>query len=115
MRTMRDLELALLSAALLGLLPSCTTLPSYARPTAEIVDAADVDDTADTIPYRELVREDFKANAPPPQIAAHAESFGAATCAQMVPDPRDGRFVIARDERSGEFVASLPPCACVRP
>jgi len=108
MGRVQDLKIALLSAALLGLLPSCTTLPSYARPTALIVDAADVHAT-DLIPYRELVQEDFKANAPPPQIAAHAERFGAFTCAQMVPHPRDGRFSIARDADSGEFVARLPP------
>ena len=105
---MQDLRIALLSTALLGLLPSCSTLPSYARPTALIVDASAVDAT-DLIPYRDLTREDFKANAPPAQIAAHAERFGAFTCAQMIPNPRDGRFTIARDGRSGDFVARLPP------
>ena len=108
MRTVLDIRIALLSTVLLGLLASCTTLPSYARPTALIVDASALNAT-DLIPYRDLLREDFKAGAPPPQIAPHAERFGAFTCAQMIPSPADGRFSISQDTRSGDFVARLPP------
>ncbi len=71
----------LLTALLLG----CQALPEHARPQAGIIDPADYRAT-DVTRYRELSRADFRASAPPAAVAAHATSFGAFTCANVVPD-----------------------------
>jgi len=71
---------------------ACSTLPEHARPQAGIMDPADYRAT-DVIRYRKLSRADFHASAPPQAVAAHATSFGAFTCANIVPDgPTRVRF-----------------------
>ena len=73
-------------------LVACSTLPEHARPRAGVIATADYRAT-DVIRYRELSRADFRANAPPAAVAAHATSFGAFTCASIVPDgPARVRF-----------------------
>ncbi len=66
------------------LLLGCASLPEHARPQAGMMDAAD-DRATDVIRYRKLSRADFRAGAPPREVAAHAASFGAFTCANVVP------------------------------
>ena len=73
-------------------LVACSTLPEHARPRAGVIDRGDYRAT-DVIRYRELSRSDFRANAPPAAVAAHATGFGAVTCASIVPDgPTRVRF-----------------------
>lgn len=73
---------ALLLAALLV---ACATLPDHARPRAGVMDPAAYRAT-DTIRYRALTRADFRAAGPPAHVAPHARSFGAFTCANVVPE-----------------------------
>ena len=69
---------------LAALLLACATLPQHARPQAGVIDPAEYAAT-DAIRYRKLSRADFRAAAPPSSVAAHATSFGAFTCANVVP------------------------------
>ncbi len=71
--------------ALSALLVACSALPDHARPRAEVMDPASYRAT-DVIRYRRLTRTDFRATEPPRQVAAHAKSFGAFTCANIVPE-----------------------------
>jgi hypothetical protein len=66
------------------LLVACSTLPDHARPQAEVRDPSAYRAT-DPIRYRAITRADFRAATPPAQVAAHAKSFGAFTCASIVP------------------------------
>lgn len=70
---------------LAALLVACATLPEHARPRAGVVDPAAYR-AVDPIRYRALTRADFRAAAPPAHVAAHAGSFGAFTCANIVPE-----------------------------
>ncbi len=79
-------------------------LPDYAKPRGTIADRGSVDE-ANLIPYRTLVREDFQASEPPPEIAPYRESIGAATCGLIRPT-RDSR--IAAQPRGDHFEAWIP-------
>lgn len=86
-RTTPILYMAGARAALLlatGLV-ACAPLPQHARPQAGIMDPAEYS-ASDVVRYRKLSRADFRAGAPPPSVAAHATSFGAFTCANVVPE-----------------------------
>ncbi len=78
---------------------ACSTLPDYAAPRGGMVDPDQVD-RSDTIAYRALTREDFRAEAPPPHLAEHANKLGALTCANVVTTPDTGYQVQeVRDEQ----------------
>jgi hypothetical protein len=79
------------------LLVACSALPDHARPRAELLDPAAYRAT-DAIRYRRISRADFRASEPPAQVAAHAKSFGAFTCASVVPEG----MTRVRFEPSGE-------------
>ena len=66
------------------LLVACSTLPDHAPPRAGLMRPADYRAT-DVIRYRAITRADFRAAAPPAPVAEHAKSFGAFTCASIVP------------------------------
>jgi hypothetical protein len=68
-----------------ALFAACSSLPDHARPRAGLIDPAAYSAT-DTIAYRALARADFRAAQPPAPVAEHAQSFGAFTCANIVPD-----------------------------
>jgi hypothetical protein len=55
-------------------------------------------DQGDLISYRQLDKEDFKADAPPAESAQHAEKLGALTCSYIVTTP-ETKYVV-REERS---------------
>lgn len=103
----RLLAKTVLSTVALGLVAACTSLPEYARPTAESIDPSRYQ-AGDAIRYRELSRTDFRAASPPEQIAAHASEFGAYTCAIIRADTPEARISVVRDPASGGFVARLP-------
>ncbi len=87
------------------LLLACSTLPDHARPRAELMDPAAYRAT-DTIRYRELARADFRAAEPPKQVAAHAKSFGAFTCANVVPEGMT-RVLFDPTREPGVYLARL--------
>lgn len=76
--------LLVVSCGLLAL--ACSTLPEHAAPKGEVVDPAELD-MSDVIPYRTLVRDDFKGTVPPPGFAPHADTVGAATCGHILTTP----------------------------
>jgi len=91
------------------LLLACSTLPEHARPRAGVMDPSAYQAT-DTIRYRKLTRADFRAAAPPAHVAEHANSFGAFTCANVVPDGMTRvRFDPTREK--GTWLASLENAA----
>jgi hypothetical protein len=62
----------------------------------------------DLIEYRPLVREDFRAPAPPPRARSQAQRLGAATCSYLVPDRESLRIAATPRKRRGgswEYVA----------
>ncbi len=83
-----DWLLSWLSVVLLTQL-ACSTLPEYAAPRGGIIDPSEVD-RSDTIRYRELSRDDFRAEHPPAHLAEHANKLGALTCAHVVTTPETG-------------------------
>jgi hypothetical protein len=95
--------------ALSVLLAACSTLPEHARPRAELVDPASYRAT-DAIRYRALTRADFRATEPPKQVAAHANSFGAFTCASVVPEGMT-RVRLEPAHEPGIYVATLENAA----
>lgn len=64
----------------------CSSLPDFATPKGRVVEPHEVAG-ADLIRYRTLTRADFRAPAPPPEAAAHAEQLGALTCAYIATTP----------------------------
>jgi hypothetical protein len=60
----------------------------------------------DTIRYREITRADFRAAGPPAHVAAHARSFGAFTCANVVPEGMT-RVLFDPTREPGIYVARL--------
>lgn len=87
-----------------GLQPvsAVSALPEHARPRSSTIAAASVD-LASAFGYRALTRGDFRAAQPPPEVAAHAESMGAWTCALIAP-PSATRFRLL-PAAGGRFVA----------
>jgi hypothetical protein len=72
---------------LLAGLAACAGLALPARawqPVGRIVDPA-AQRAMDGVPYRTLERGDFRAAAPPPEVAEHARELGAVTCAYIAP------------------------------
>jgi hypothetical protein len=88
---------------------SCSTLPDYAQPRAELLDVAAYR-PADVIGYRELSREDFRASSPPAQVASHASKVGAYTCANVVPQSQL-RFRLAPRAGAPGYAATLEDAA----
>jgi hypothetical protein len=84
------------------LLAACSTLPDYARPQAERRDPS-THRARDAIRYRQITRADFRAAAPPAHVAAHAKSFGAFTCARIVPR-RPTRVRFEPDREPGSWL-----------
>ena len=67
------------------LLAACASpLPEYARPRGEVTSQAG-SFSGNLIRYRTLVRADFQASQPPPQIAEFRKTLGAATCGLVRP------------------------------
>lgn len=83
-RALRPLSVAL--AVIAGLM-ACSSLPEYAAPRARAADSKAAGGDLDLIAYRKLSRSDFRAVAPPPEAAAHAEKLGALTCAHITTTP----------------------------
>jgi hypothetical protein len=79
---------------------ACSGLPEYAEPQFAVMEAERYAAT-DVIAYRQLTRADFRASAPPPQVAAHASEFGAFTCANVVPVEKGVFFEVTPDPRGG--------------
>ncbi len=96
-----------LPAIFLIVLASCSTMPDYARPTAQVMQP-DAYSAGDVIPYRELTRADFRAASPPKQVAYHASKLGAYTCAFIVPGSFRHQSAIAADPVSGGYIAQIP-------
>lgn len=63
-----------------------STLPEWAAPRGAVVDPTRVDQS-DVIPYRVLVRGDFKGRNAPAPVADVADRVGAATCAHIFTAP----------------------------
>lgn len=82
MRSGRALDLAAI-AALVAALAAAPPASAW-EPVGRLVDPEGARDM-DAIPYRALVREDFRAGAPPPEVQDHARQLGAVTCAYLVP------------------------------
>jgi len=74
-------------------------LPAEALPQGQLSSMAAYAPT-DAIPYRALVRDDFRAARPPAQMSDHASVMGAYTCANVVPVATD-RIVVERDGTGG--------------
>jgi hypothetical protein len=72
----------------LGLAAACapgSSLPEFARPVGRVVRSDSVE-AKDLIPYRELVREDFRGTGPPAPYAPYRDEVGAATCGLISPE-----------------------------
>jgi hypothetical protein len=67
--------------------------------------APDAYDSTDTIRYRALSRDDFRASSMLPHLSAHAAGLGAYTCAFVIPD-RDAQIRVERRGERGDYVAS---------
>jgi hypothetical protein len=87
------------------LLAACSALPDHARPRGEVMEPAAYRAT-DTIRYRAITRADFRAAAPPAHVAEHAKSFGAFTCASIVPDGMT-RVRFEPDRKPGTWLGRL--------
>lgn len=84
---------------LAAILSGCARLPDYALPgSGRLLDDPTL--LADAFTYRRLTRADFRAEALPPDRAAHAASINAHTCTQIRPRP-DTRMVISRSRFAG--------------
>lgn len=79
------------------LLAACadSRLPGVARPKPRLVRPAG-DDHGDTIRYRALSREDYRATTPPADLGGHAALFGAWSCIKIASDGKP-LFVILPD------------------
>ena len=64
----------------------------------------------DTIRYRALTRADYRAAEPPAHVAAHARSFGAFTCANVVPEGMT-RVLFEPTGAPGTYLARLEKTA----
>lgn len=83
----------------------CTRLPDFAAPKGGVIDPSKVD-RSDTIRYRTLTRDDFRAEQPPAHLAEHAQKLGALTCANVITTP-DTQVQIRQDPEAGTYVARL--------
>jgi hypothetical protein len=86
-------------------LAACSALPEHARPRVELMDSAAYR-PLDVIRYRQISREDFRADSPPESVAEHAAASGAYTCANLVPDAETQVRVVATRE-PGTYLATL--------
>jgi hypothetical protein len=75
-----------IAVALALSLASCAEAraPDYKEPTVRLVDPAQLAHR-DALPYRTLMRADFRATAPPGDDALGAEHMSAYTCANVIP------------------------------
>lgn len=94
------MRIVLLAIALT--LAACADLPDYARPQVSAADPRAAG-PIDSIRYRPLTRDDFRAKTPPRNIGEHAARMGAYTCGHVVAeDPiairiePEGRGFVAR-------------------
>ena len=81
----------------------CGTLPEYAAPKGELLDPSELD-SSDAVPYRMLVREDFKGKNPPAPFAPYVDKIGAATCGQILTSNDMNISVRAVRSNSGDVV-----------
>jgi len=88
-------KLLLLHACIVPL--ACSSLPEYAAPKGRVIDPEEYD-ASDVIPYRSLVRDDFKGTQAPAAFAPYADRLGAATCAYILTTP--GTQLAIRQARS---------------
>jgi hypothetical protein len=86
----------------------CGTLPEYAAPKGELLDPSALD-SSDAVPYRMLVREDFKGKNPPPSFAPYADKIGAATCGQILTANDMNISVKQVRSNSGDVVYQVVP------
>jgi hypothetical protein len=82
-----------------AMLAACTSLPDYAEPKLAMMEGEYA--ATDAIAYRKLTREDFRATAPPRNIASHAAEFGAYTCVNVVPVEQAVFFEMTSDPGGG--------------
>lgn len=98
---------ALLAAVAVGchdvaspLAPQDEALPEFAAPRGQILDTlAQMSD--DVIPYRALVRADFRGSRPPPHFEPYRHRLGAATCAYVVASPETRIMATRFDDGRG--------------
>ncbi len=93
------------------ILCGCASLPNYAQPgSGRLPDDPKI--LADAFTYRRLTREDFRADALPPDRAAHAADINAHVCTQIRPRP-DTQVVISRSRLAGTdmVIGSIPHIA----
>lgn len=86
----------------------CATLPEYAAPKGGLVDPNTLD-SSDVVPYRMLVREDFKGKNPPAPFAPYVDKVGAATCGQIITSNDMNISVQAVRSNSGDVVYQVVP------
>ena len=86
----------------------CGTLPEYAAPKGELVDPSTLD-RSDAVPYRMLVRADFKGKKPPAPFAPYVDRVGAATCGQILTSNDMNISVQAVRSNSGDVVYQVVP------
>jgi hypothetical protein len=86
----------------LALVAGCAS-PGGEAPRSEVAEAPAEPDTAQLIRFRTLSRGDFRSSQPPPGFEAYRERLGAATCAQIAPNP--GTHARIERDAGGGFVA----------
>ncbi len=86
----------------------CGTLPEYAVPKGELIDPSELD-SSDAVPYRMLVRADFKGKNPPPPFAPYVDKVGAATCGQILTSNDMNISVQRVRSNSGDVVYQVVP------
>jgi len=87
-----------------ALVADCARVPDYALPQVRNVDGPSAV-PSDSISYRALSREDFRATGPPARMAGYADRMAAYTCANVVPSLP----IAIRVEPAGHgYVATAP-------
>lgn len=92
------------SLLLACLVAGCSRLPDYAAPQGHIADPQELSD-GDTITYRTLTRDDFKANDAPAHANAYAQKMGAMTCARVTTTSDTG--IVTRETRDASGAVSV--------
>jgi hypothetical protein len=95
-------------AAVLAVFTCGGDLPEHAAPRGSVVDTASMEGL-DLVPYRMLVRDDFRGTEAPAPFAGYTDQIGAATCGYIL--PADDMDVVVRSVASerGDRVFQVVP------
>jgi hypothetical protein len=72
------------TAFAIALAGTCAAAGDAWKPIGRLVDPG-AQPAMDTVAYRALTRDDFRASEPPSEVREHAEHLGAITCVYLVP------------------------------